>query len=73
MEAFKQGWDKMQHEKNIRVKGIFYGKATNLIRRNRNVLKNLKTIDVRKGKIIKTYEYVTMKWNLAYKAKHHPF
>jgi len=33
---------KMQDEKNIRVKGIFYGMALNLIRRNSNVLKNLK-------------------------------
>jgi len=33
---------KMQDEKNIRVKGIFYGMALYLIRRNRNVLKNLK-------------------------------
>ena len=33
---------KLQDEKNIRVKEIFYGMALNLIRRNRNVLKILK-------------------------------
>ena len=33
---------KLQDEKKIRGKGIFYGMALNLIHRNRNVLKNLK-------------------------------